>query len=87
MGVEISIVLAGVKGAIFLWDKEERGGLGRFGRDYTSSFQVLFDEHLTGFHFLRVQGVDFGDLRGESWPEVNDMVVGSMRWEFFMGFL
>ena len=30
MGVEVTVVLAGAKGSIFLWDKKEGRGLGRF---------------------------------------------------------
>ena len=87
MGIEVLVVLARTKGAILFRDKEEQGCLGGLGWNNMSSFQMFFNECLTGLHFLGVEWVYLGDFWSEARFKVNDVVVWMMRWEFFMGFL
>ena len=81
------IILAGSKGAVFLWDKEEWGSLGRFGWDDTSSFQVFFYECLACLRLLRIEGIYLSNFWNEARFQVDDMLVWVMRWKFVMGFL
>ena len=84
MGIQVSVVLAWAQGAVFLGNKEEGRGLWRFRQDDMSGFQMFFDEGLACLHLLRVQGINFGDFRGKSWFEVNDMVIRLMWRKFVM---
>ena len=60
--IEVVVVLAGMKFAILLFDKEEGGCLGGVGGPDFSCSKVLFKEVLCGFLFIRGEGVDFSDF-------------------------
>ena len=81
------IVLARSKGPVLLWYKEERGSLGGFRGDYSSSFQVFFDEGFASFHFCWVERIDFGDFGSEVGTKFNCVVIGAMGRELIVGFL
>ena len=87
MGVQVSVVLARLKGPVLLWYKEERGSLGGFRGDNLPSFQVFFDEGFASLHFCWVEQIDLGDLWGEVRTKFNCVIVGSMGRELIMGFL
>ena len=87
VGVQVSVVLARAKRTILLCDKEERGGLWGFRRDYSSSFKVFVDEHFTGFLFLRVEGIYLGNFGNKRRFKVDGVVVGSMGRKYVVGFL
>ena len=84
MGIQVLVILAWMKGAIFLGDKKEWRGLWRFRWDNMSRFQMFVDEGLACFHLLRVQGINFGNFQGKGWFEVNDMVIRLMWRELVM---
>ena len=48
---------------------------------------MFFNKGFACFHFCWIERINFGDLGGEVWVEVDDVVIGAMRREFVMGFL
>ena len=87
MGVQVPIVLTGMKRTIFRCYKEKGGGLWGFGRDNLSSLKVFIDEGLACFLFLWVEGVHLSDLRNERGLKVNGVVVQSVGRENIVSFL
>jgi len=57
-GVECSVVLNQLKGAVLFLDEEHRGCHGRFGRTNSSGTQVFFQERVQLLLFHQRQGVD-----------------------------
>ena len=62
VGVKVAIVLTGAKGSILLGDKEKGGGLWGFRWDNATSLKVFFNKSSTGFLFLGIERVYFGDF-------------------------
>ena len=46
-----------------------------------SGFEVFLNKGLTGFLFLGVQRINFGNLGYKGWFKVNGVVIGVMRRE------
>ena len=62
MRVEVAIVLAGAKRSVLFGDKEKGRSLWGFQWDDVTSLKVFFNESSTGFLFLGIEGVYFGDF-------------------------
>ena len=62
MRVKVAIVLAGAKGSILLGDKKKGESLWGFQWDDATSLKVFFNKSSTGFLFLGIEGVYFGDF-------------------------
>jgi hypothetical protein len=77
MFVDILIVLTRSESSIFLFDKEEGGGLWQVGRTYLSSFEVLLNERLCGLTLFWGQGVGFSYFWDEGLVKVDLMIIGS----------
>ena len=77
MFIEVTVVLAGAKVSILLFDKEEGRGLRGIERTDFSRFEIFIKEVFGGFSFIREEGVDFPNLRNEGFVEVYIMVVRS----------
>ena len=75
MFVKVVVVLARVKLAIFLLDKEERGCLRGVGRTNFPRCQVFFEEVLSSFLFIWGKQVDFAYLRHKVFVKVDLMVI------------
>ena len=78
MGIQVSVVLTGAKGAIFLWDKKEWCGLGGFGWTNASGLEMFLYKGLAGLLFLGVQRVNLGDFGYERRFKVNGVIIGVM---------
>ena len=77
MFVQIAVVLVGMEAAVLFFDKEEQECLrGVQGVDL-STIEVFLEEILSGFSFIRREGIDFSNLGGERFVEVDLMVIGS----------
>ncbi|KIN99908.1 hypothetical protein M404DRAFT_153916 [Pisolithus tinctorius Marx 270] len=75
--IQISVILARAKGAIFLPDKEKGGSLrGLQGADFSLS-KVFFDEFLHRLSFRRGEWICLGHLGDKVLYKVNGMVIGS----------
>jgi hypothetical protein len=59
MFVEALVVLYWSEFAVFLFNKEEGGGVGSLRGHYVSLSEVFFDEFLEGFPFFLGEGIDF----------------------------
>ena len=81
------IILAWMKGFIFLWDKEEQGSLGGFGRNNVANLEMFFDKCLANIFFSGVKWIDLGNLGNESVLEVDGMIKWTVRRELFVCFL
>ena len=79
MFVDIAIVLAGAESAVLLFDEEEGRSLGGIGWADLPRSEVFVQEIFGGFAFVRGEGVNLPDFRGEGFIEVDFMVVGSER--------
>ena len=87
VGIQVAVILTWAKGSILLWYEEERGCLGRFRGYDLSCLKVFFNKRFTGFHFCRVERVDFGDFGNKVWAKFDGMIIRAMRGELVMGFL
>ena len=70
------IVLAWVKGSVFLGDKKEGGGLQGFRWDDATSFEMFFNECGTSLFFLGIEGVYLGNLGHKRILQVNGVIKG-----------
>ena len=70
------IVLARVKGSVFLGDEEEGRGLWGFRQDNATSFEMFLNECGTGFLFLGIERVYLGDLGYKCIFQVNGVIKG-----------
>ena len=84
--IHITVILAGAKSSVFLFNKEERRGLGRIGRAELSRSEVLVQKVFGGFSFIRGEGVYLPDFRGEGVVEVDFMIIGSRGGNVVGGF-
>ena len=80
MFIQVAVVLARAKAAIFLFDKEECGSLRGVQEVDHSTIKVFLEEICGGLVFIREEGVDFSDLGGERFVKVDLMVIGSRQW-------
>ena len=86
MFIKVTVVLAGVEVSIFLFDKEEGGGLGRVERADFARFEIFVKEVFNGFLFIGREGVDFPTPRGKGFVEVYFMVIRLEWWYMVSGF-
>ena len=77
--IEVAIVLAGMKFAVFLLYKEEERHLRRIGGVYLFCCYVFFQEVLGCFHFIWRELVDFAYLRHKRFIQVDFMIIWSGR--------
>ena len=75
MFIEVSVALTGVEVSILLFDKEERGGLGRVGRADFARSEIFVKEVFCGFLFIGREGIDLPNLRDEEFIKVYFMVI------------
>ena len=78
MGIQVSVVLAGAKGPIFLWDKKERCGLGGFGWENMSGLEMFLHKGLAGLFFFGVQRVNLGDFGYKRRFKVYGVTIGAV---------
>ena len=57
--IHITVILAGAKSSVFLFNKEERRGLGRIGQADLSRSEVLVQKVFGGFLFVGGRGYTF----------------------------
>jgi hypothetical protein len=86
VGVQVSIVLTGAKFTVLFLYKEERGGLGGFGRSDLSATKVFFQESFCGFLFVWGEGIHLSYFRDKGIVEVYGVVIGARGWEARRGF-
>jgi len=77
MFVEVSVVLAWVESSVFLFDKEERGGLGGIGGTDFSGTKIFVKKCFGSEAFVRGEGIEFSYFWGEGVGEVDFMVIRS----------
>ena len=77
--IHITVILAGAKSSVFLFNKEERRGLGRIGRAELSRSEVLVQKVFGGFSFIRGEGVYLPDFRSKEVVKVDLVIIGSER--------
>ena len=87
MGVQVAIVLARAERAVFLCNKEKRGGLWGLGRNDSSSLKVFINEGFACFLFLRINGIYLSDLGNKLWLKIDGVVIWSMGGKKVMSFL
>jgi len=77
MFIEVSVVLAWVESSVFLFDKEERSGLGGVGGTDFSSMKIFVKKCFGGKAFVRGERIEFSYFRSEGVGEVDFVVVRS----------
>ena len=77
MFIDVSVILTRTESSVFLFDEEEGRGLGRIGWADLSRGEVLIQEVLRGFTFIRGEGVYLPDFRCEGVVKVDLMIIGS----------
>ena len=65
MFVHVTVILARVESSVFLFNKEERQGLGRIGRADLSRSKVFVQKVFSGFSFFGGEGVYLPDFRSK----------------------
>ena len=80
MFIEIYVILARMKFAILLFDKEEGGCLKGVGRTDLFSSIVLIEKMFSGFLLIGEYQIDFTNLWHKGVIEINFVVI-EMGWE------
>ena len=79
MFIKVTIILAGVKSSVFLFNKEEGCCLrGTRWMDFPI-MEVLIEKVFGGFSFVRRERIELSDLQDERVGEIYFMVIG-LRW-------
>ena len=87
MFVEVSIILAWAESSVLFLDEEEGGGLGGIrGADF-SGMKIFVEKFFGGKAFVRGEGVEFPNFRGEGVGEVDFVVVRPRRGDMVSCFL
>ena len=75
MGIQISIILARMEGAILLCNEEKGSSLRELGWNNSPSSKMFFNEIFACLWFLWVERAYLSDLWDERWFKVNGMVI------------
>ena len=86
MGVQVAIVLTGVKSTILFLDKEEGRCLGRFGWVDFPRAKIFINELIGSFPFFDQKRVELPYFLDKGFIEFNGMVVGSGQGYMICGF-
>lgn len=86
MFVQVPVILTRMESSIFFLDKKERSCLGEIERENFPNTKVFIKNILSSFLFFWKEGVEFSDLWGKGFGEVNLMVVRSGRRNVVGGF-
>ena len=81
--IEVSVILAGVKVSVLLFDKEEGESLGRVGRADFARSEIFIKEAFCGFLFIGREGIDFPNLRDKGFIKVYFVVIRS-GWRYMV---
>ena len=77
--IHVTVILAGAKSSVFLFNKEERRGLGRIGRANFSRSKVLVQKVFGDFSFIRGERVYLPDFRSKGVVKVDLVIIGLGR--------
>ena len=87
MFIDVSVILAGAKSSVFLFDEKEGGSLERVGGMDFSQGEVFIKEVFGGFLFFGGEVIYLPDFRREGVIKVDFVVIGARRGNVVSGLL